>query len=742
MVFSLPRSRSTQVLGVAAALVLMLMPSTAMAQDPGEGGGGPETSAVPANQANTLAPIADLLSGRPWLIATGQDPTFQKDHGDPGEGGGGDQSSAITPVNQSGGVLVPFRSPGPAFSANRLITRDFSSSPYQTEPNLAVDPSDPEHLVLGTIDYNFPSMSSYVSIDGGETWDGPHQAPYLNEDLGGGGDPSLAFDRGGNVYMTQISIGDQEFNVGPVTVDSEVSSIAVATSADGGYSWPTTVSTARSVVSTDGLAPDQFGRVRGEVSIGFLDKPWIAVGPSPSDPTKDVIYVTYTDFEVKYQILWVSEIPELSPTETDTTINLVRSEDGGKTWSKPVGVSPTVVQGYGGEDQEQNGIASEKRTVQGSQPTVTPDGSVYVTWVDSLGDEAMKGKGEIKVAKSTDGGKTFGDPVTAADFNEIGFSPRNAFFRYWGSEFPQIASGPQGQVYVAWTGKPSEDSRDDGDIYFVASTDGGKTFTKATRLNADKGDSTQFFPSITVGSDGAIHAMWGDMRDDPAGTRYQIYYTESKDGGKTWGFDDATLGIHSGDTRVSDFGSNPNRGFPAGRFIGDYFSIRTGGDEVYMVWADTRLGEFGAPNQKIAFSRLQAVPAPSIFVSPPSGPGGQAVTIQGNGFQPDLNVFVQLGDTTIAVKHTDQDGNFQANVYMPVTSQGAQTLTAADESGNVATSSYFTEFGIGDIQNELQQLLGGQGPGVSPGPGESSAPGVPSAPGESTSPNASSSPLP
>ena len=59
---------------------------------------------------------------------------------------------------------MPYRDPAPAFSTNHLVTRDFSSRPYQTEPNIAIDPADPEHIVLGTIDYNFPSMSSYVQL--------------------------------------------------------------------------------------------------------------------------------------------------------------------------------------------------------------------------------------------------------------------------------------------------------------------------------------------------------------------------------------------------------------------------------------------------------------------------------------------------------------------------------------------------------------------------------------------------
>ena len=40
------------------------------------------------------------------------------------------------------------------------------STPHRTRECL----DDPEHLVLGVIDYAFPSMSAYVSFDGGERW--------------------------------------------------------------------------------------------------------------------------------------------------------------------------------------------------------------------------------------------------------------------------------------------------------------------------------------------------------------------------------------------------------------------------------------------------------------------------------------------------------------------------------------------------------------------------------------------
>ena len=77
------------------------------------------------------------------------------------------------------------------------------------------------------------------------------------------------------------------------------------------------------------------------------------------------------------------------------------------------------------------------------------------------------------------------------------------------------------------------------------------------------------------------------------------------------------------------------KGFPGGRFIGDYFGIAATDEDVYLVWADTRLGEFGGFNQQIGFARKTAIEPPSLFLSPPSGSAGRIVDIQGFGFQPE-----------------------------------------------------------------------------------------------------------
>jgi hypothetical protein len=41
---------------------------------------------------------------------------------------------------------------------------------------------------------------------------------------------------------------------------------------------------------------------------------------------------------------------------------------------------------------------------------------------------------------------------------------------------------------------------------------------------------------------------------------------------------------------------------------------------------------------------------------------------------------------------------------MPITSEGSQTITVFDESGNGASTSFFTEFGFGNIQDLIEDL--------------------------------------
>ncbi len=639
--------------------------------------------------------VWDTVTG---LIGLELDPRFE------GDSGTSIVTSLEAPTRQgAGGALVPFRDPAPAFSRNILVTRDFSNSPVQTEPHIAVNPNDPDHLVIGAIDFNFPTVVAYVTFDAGENWEGPFQTPYLRDDITGAGDPVVGFDRDGNVYILSISLGLEEFTVGNTIGLAAVSSIQIAKSRDGGFNWEDPIPTSRSIVDTN-LTLDQNLRARGSVDVSFLDKPWIAVGPDPENPGSDIIYVTYIRFNVINTVLYSDELPLLSSGEVQSTVQLVHSSDGGTTWSDPIDVSPTVRRVAG--DAPVPGAANAvglKRVVQGASPHVGPDGTVYVTWLDSTDDESQEGLAEIYIARSDDG-QSFNDPIRTVVMREVGFTPRTASFRYWASAFPQTAVGPDGAINIVYVGLNSSAPVDDGDVYFIRSEDHGETWSRPATLGGDRGTGLQFFPAIDVDNEGDIHVMWGDMRDSPEQARYHIYYTQSEDNGKTWGFVDDRLNIRSPDARVTDFPSNPNKGFPQGQFIGDYFSIAAGDNDVFLVWPDTRLGEFGPFNQKIGFARPQAIPAHEIIITPPAGPGGQQVTVQGFNLQPDLNIFIQAGGVTIATERTNAKARFTTPLFMPVSSEGAQNVRVLDESGNVAIASYFTEFGFGDIQEETQAL--------------------------------------
>jgi hypothetical protein len=739
------RRGSRRLLG-ARALVLLVMTALFVAiAPPPSSQAEEEGGAIPVGNFQLLQPVEKMLSASSWIMATGQDPRlFDIPTG--GEARSVDWAAygGVPGSPRSGSAMapqVPFRSAAPAFSRNQLLSRQIGLFPLNTEPNIAVDPLDPDHLVVGVIDYNFPSLSSYVSFDGGETWEGPNQLRYFPEDLTAAGDPVVAFDRDGNVYMASISLGLEEFRLGNLVSSTEISSIVVSKSEDDGLTWGDAVSTARSTVETTS-APDESGRERGEVAADFLDKPWMAIGPNPDDPEHDIIYIAYTEFKTRFTTLYADELPFLTSPVTETTIRVVHSTDGGATWSEPIGVSPTVFQSEGASEPGEEGGAAAgaptddgkifqqmqqegeaagaeaDQTVQGPQPAVMADGTVVVAYLDTTLDGVQEGLATVMVTLSEDGGRTFGEPVQAGVFNEIHFRPRNTFFRWWGAAFPQVTVGPDNQIYVAITAKPGDKPTDDGDIYLLRSLDKGQHWEAPVRINADDTDRIQFFPAIDVSPDGKVHAMWGDMRDDPQEARFNIYYSESEDQGATWGFVDDQTGLNVPDTRVTDFPSNSLRGFPGGRFLGDYFSLAATDDDVYLVWADTRLGEFAGPNQQIGFARKRAIAPPSLFLNPPSGDAGRDVAIQGFGFQPTSQITIDVGGITITNLRSNERGEFQTDVYMPVTGEGARNVTAYDETGNVGTASFFTEFGFDSIARELEAISGDSGAGgATPVPG-------------------------
>ncbi|MDW8358966.1 MAG: sialidase family protein, partial [Candidatus Caldarchaeum sp.] len=165
-------------------------------------------------------------------------------------------------------INIPYRSPTAKFSRNVVVTYDIGNRPYQNEPHIAVNPNNPDHLVMASHDFDVSCAVSYVSFDGGETWRGPAMTVPGPEDSFCS-DPVVAFGRDGTVYYVLLSIGSRPLRIGRLLYETDVASITVSVSKDGGVSWsyPYIAAKGRVLPAADRAA------------VLFLDKPWMAVGP-------------------------------------------------------------------------------------------------------------------------------------------------------------------------------------------------------------------------------------------------------------------------------------------------------------------------------------------------------------------------------------------------------------------------------------------------------------------------------
>ncbi|MDQ3066908.1 MAG: hypothetical protein M3R12_07145, partial [Actinomycetota bacterium] len=112
---------------------------------------------------------------------------------------------------------------------DRRVNQDYACFP-QNETALDVNPTDNRNIVAGANDYRlgFGSSGFYASTDNGNHWyDGILPFPSLpsGDNLDGGGDPAIAFDRAGVVYYAEINFNRTD----------DVNGIFVMRSTNGGF---------------------------------------------------------------------------------------------------------------------------------------------------------------------------------------------------------------------------------------------------------------------------------------------------------------------------------------------------------------------------------------------------------------------------------------------------------------------------------------------------------------------------
>jgi hypothetical protein len=379
--------------------------------------------------------------------------------------------------------------------------------------------------------------------------------------------------------------------------------------------------------------------------LDFLDKEYVAC-----DPNSGNLYVAYSRL--------------LAGGAGTGQIELVRSSDGGLTWS-----APTVV--------EAESLTGDVH--QGAFPAVGPAGEVYVAWEQGFLGTSSIGRPTIEVRKSTDAGATFPTKVTAATFVETAFSPPAGYNRNTAADFPAVAvdvSGGShtGDVYIVFT----EGDRDIRDVKLVRSTDGGATFGPPVRLNDDPAGSDQFFPSVAVDpTDGQLTALWYDRRLNPGTAATDVFVTQSNDGATSF-----VPNVRVTDTSSSWFVADD--GIPN---FGDYLNAAVDGAAIYAVWTDGRLGD-----PDVFFSKVPRDPGPvpiinNIVIDDTTDGNGDGTPQRGEF--PDLQVTLFNAGVGAA---TGISATLQSTSAAAIVTQSFSTYASMPGTGSTSSSDTDYEF--------------------------------------------------
>ncbi|HXE58641.1 MAG TPA: sialidase family protein [Gemmatimonadales bacterium] len=234
-----------------------------------------------------------------------------------------------------------------------------------------------------------------------------------------------------------------------------------------------------------------------------------------------------------------------------SALRFVRSEDLGRTWSAPVSVTGSeelgaynfhaLTTGPGGEllatwleaRQGKSGVWMSRsddggRRWSAPRPISTDpacpccrtavavgrDGATFVAWRHILASDVR----DVVVARSADGGATWGEPVR----------PRAHDWVFPGCPHagPAMQLDSAGVLHLAWwTGKAGE-----AGVYYARSTDGGRTFVDVQPMAAGA-RSTPAHVQLAAAADGTVVVAW----DDGLSPLPRILVRVSRDGGRRFG---------------------------------------------------------------------------------------------------------------------------------------------------------------------------------------------------------------
>jgi hypothetical protein len=358
------------------------------------------------------------------------------------------------------------------------------SAANEAETSISVNPNNTNALF--EIDTN--TQQGRYSSDGGLSWNLSNMAGFAINDNPASvtpfvGDTQTAWDRFGNLFLTQFGAGDD---------------VEVGISTDGGASF--TVKT-----------------VPGSTKI---DQPSIAVGPSGVVGTPGAVWVSYAQGGTIQAsgaavnglgLVGAFSAPETAPGSTN-----------GDFGDVSIGPAGQVLVTY------QDGLAPGAPGGEGPGTISTnldPDG---------LGPAGFNA---AITAHSTNVGGTTSVPPQPGPFNVGGRTiDAEANLGYDNSGGPH-----NGRVYMVYTDRSSvpPPANNNTDIFVIFSDNNGTTWSNPVRVNDDPSNgtmgATQYLPAIAVDqTTGFVAVSWYDTRNSGTGTTRDTYASVSVDGGVHW----------------------------------------------------------------------------------------------------------------------------------------------------------------------------------------------------------------
>ncbi len=418
------------------------------------------------------------------------------------------------------------------------------------------------------------------------------------------GDPSTAWDTQGNGYYSC-----QQFQRGFGVTNNPDNSSAIfmyRSTATGGASWN---------FPGRPVAHEYTNNVN---DLPFIDKPYMTVDSSSRSAFRDRIYVTWTYFN------------------SDGTANIyeAHSNNYGQSVSKRVLVSrtsailcPKGISGAGNCDNNQF-----------SEPFTAPNGTLYVVFdnYSNATSGPRDNHAQVLIAKSTNGGASFGPPVKVANFYDLpdcqtyqGQDPgvacvpekgRSKVSVFRAANYPTAGVNPTkpNQIVVTFASYINRDSNEsngcvpngintatlqnlykgvkkpgacNNKIVYSVSNNGGSSFT-GTNTDPRK------LPVVPQqAGQRRTDQFWQWAAFSPSGKLGVSYYDRQYGNDETTGSSDVSLSASSSlrdfaTVRVTSSSMPSPTQFPDtqgnSEFYGDYSGLAVRGNTAYPLWMDTR----------------------------------------------------------------------------------------------------------------------------------------------------------